>query len=274
MWECLSLCWDPVSLARSGYPWMPGGFFNSYNPPRAFLYHGPDPSKVRELFPQPSSLPLCWHTLSLPMKLLLKPDSCNEWVVLSCRAKTALQQYLAWSKTNWIYGHPSCLLKEEQEILLTPYICTSHLGLHFSQVQGAALQKQFEWSGLQCTWEFSWGSFFTQRTRGGLFWFFGFFFPELPGLSDRTISHRFPFGPPILCFCCSLVCVGARVCVCARLSVWVWDLTFGFPFFCVKIFFYRFSRVNHCLLYEYFNELYTVWMKCYLKRKKPNCCIP
>lgn len=213
MWECLSLCWDPVSLARSGYPWMPGGFFNSYNPPRAFLYHGPDPSKVRELFPQPSSLPLCWHTLSLPMKLLLKPDSCNEWVVLSCRAKTALQQYLAWSKTNWIYGHPSCLLKEEQEILLTPYICTSHLGLHFSQVQGAALQKQFEWSGLQCTWEFSWGSFFTQRTRGGLFWFFGFFFLSYLDSQIEQSVIVFLLGLQFSAFAAAL-CAWVLECVC------------------------------------------------------------
>lgn len=111
---------------------------------------------------------------------------------------------------------------------------------------------------------------------GGLFWFFGFFFPELPGLSDRTISHHFPFGPPILCFCCSLVwvcgCLSACVCraECVGVRPHFW---FSFFFFSVKIFFYRFSRVNHCLLYEYFNELYTIWMKCYLK-KKPNCCIP
>ena len=107
---------------------------------------------------------------------------------------------------------------------------------------------------------FFWGSFFTQRTPGGLFWFVCFF-PELPGLWNRTISHHFPFGPTVFCFCCSLcawMCVGVIPQLC-------------FSFFCVKIFFYRFSRINHCLLYEYFNELYTVWMKCYLNK---NCCIP
>lgn len=159
-------------------------------------------------------------------------------------------------------------------MLLTPYICTSHLGLHFSQVQGAALQKQFEWSGLQCTWEFSWGSFFTQRTLGGLFWFFGVFFLSYLDSQIEQSVIVFLLGLQFSALAAALCgCVGARVRACAGLSVWVWDLTFGFPFFCVKIFFYRFSRVNHCLLYEYFNELYTVWMKCYLK-KKPNCCIP
>lgn len=62
---------------------------------------------------------------------------------------------------------------------------------------------------------FFWGSFFTQRTPGGLFWFVCFF-PELPGLWNRTISHHFPFGPTVFCFCCSLcawMCVGVFECV-------------------------------------------------------------
>lgn len=59
------------------------------------------------------------------------------------------------------------------------------------------------------------------------------------------------------------VCEWVRSGACAWVNVCGCDTSVLVFFFfgvcvCVKIFFYRFSRVNHCLLYEYFNELYTV----------------
>lgn len=221
---------------------MPGGFFNSYNPHRAFLHHGPDPSKVKEPFPQPSSLPLCWHTLSLPMKLLCcwsQVPVINGLFFLAGRRQHSSstlhdQRLIESMDTPHVYlrngRRYSWLLIFAQVTLGCIFLrCRELLCRNSSNDQVSSALENF----LEVV------SLLRGLGVGGLFWFFGFFFPELPGLSDRTISHRFPFGPPILCFCCSLVwvrgcssaCVCWAECVGVRPHFW-----FSFFFLCENLF--------------------------------------
>lgn len=107
---------------------------------------------------------------------------------------------------------------------------------------------------------------------GGCFGLFVSFFLSYLDFGIEQSVIIFLLGLQFSAFAAACVCecvwVRLSVCVCLDERVLGVIPQFCFSFFCVKIFFYRFSRVNHCLLYEYFNELYTVWMKCYLKKKQ------
>lgn len=83
-----------------------------------------------------------------------------------------------------------------------------------------------------------------------MFCFVLFFLSYLDSLIEQSIIFFF--------WAYSFLLLLQPVCVFGCMCVGVIPQNFVFPFLCVKNFFYTFSRVNHCLLYEYFNELYTV----------------
>lgn len=273
--QLLRLCWTSYILDEIilflGVEWIIG-----YSPHWTFLHQKLDSSKLKE--------PAAW----LPFTSLV--HSFGQKVVDD---KAEPQHLTGCSSLAGRRQHSSSILHDQRliESMDTPHVYLRNsrryswllifaqvtLGCIFLRCRELLCRNSLNDQVSSALENFFWGSFFTQRTLGGLFcssvFCFCFFFPELPGLLNRTISRHFPFGPTIFCFCCSLrVCGCVWVCACAWMNVCGCDTSILFFLFCVKIFFYRFSRVDHCLLYEYFSELYTVWMKCYLKKK--NCCIP